>query len=520
MLTNQTKDQLTDGVPTSILSQTFQDAISVAKSLEVQYIWIDSLCIIQDSKQDWEEQAPLMNEVYSYAFLSIAATASAKGSSGCFRTREASSRVTCEVTTSWIDRPNGIYQIYNHKIWPNAFEDQPLMTRAWVVQELQLPPRILHFNSNQIFWQCYEKLACEELPAHIIPDMSTEWLWEDNFKFSTYGYHHQPSIRDRAPPLIRKNEFIRSWRTVLEQYTKCRLTFTKDKLVAISGIARLYREPLSDTYCAGLWTRRMPIELLWTRGIFPALPKPALPKPTRECYRAPSWSWASIDEPVTPSHLHDMVQDLLVILVEIRSCHATTKTDDAFSEVLNGVIRLSGFSSKMQLRPVPDSEYVTHWNAFVNGVWSGHADRLGRPRVVLDHKHPDSEELFCLPILLQKGPYGWLLECLILVAIEGKKDTFERLGRLTFPVNELLADYRDSELGGEESNIEFVDEDSDHELEDEDSHVNIQSRNSAWHHFILSWSKHVMTEREYNWHVDSLEFETIAVPGAVGISIE
>ncbi|KAH8623010.1 hypothetical protein IG631_22166 [Alternaria alternata] len=345
MLTNHTKAQLTGGIPTSILSQTFRNAILVAKCLEIQYIWIDSLCIIQDSDKDWDEQAPFMDKVYSHAFLCIAATASAKSSSGCFRTPEASSRVTCEVTTAWSNRPNGVYKIYNKKIWPNAFEEQPLMTRAWVVQELQLSSRTLHFNSNQIFWKCHEKLACEELPMHIIPDFRTIYKQEDDFRLSTYDYHHQPLIGDRAPPSTRENEFIFLWRAILEQYTKCRLTFPKDKLVAISGMATLFREPLCDTYCAGLWIRRMPIELLWTRGI-KGLPKPALPKPMEECYRAPSWSWASMNEPIMPSYFHNKHRDWLNILVEIDSCHATTKTGDAFSEVLNGVIRLSGFYQK------------------------------------------------------------------------------------------------------------------------------------------------------------------------------
>jgi hypothetical protein len=507
MLTNQTKDQLTSGILTSILSQTFRDAISVAKSLKIQYIWIDSLCIIQDSDQDWEEQAPLMDEVYRHAFLCIAAAASAKSSSGCFRTREASSRATCEVTTSWNDRPNSVYQIYNSKIWPNVFEDQPLISRAWVVQELQLSPRILYFNSTQIFWQCYDKLACEELPTHIEPDWGTADQQDDNLKFSTYVYHHQPLIGDRAPPMIRKNEYMRIWCGILEQYTKCRLTFLNDKLVAISGIARLFCQPLADTYCAGLWTRRMPIELLWTRGMRD-FPKPALPKSTQECYRAPSWSWASIDEPITPSHFHDHYQDRVIILVETKSCHATTKTGDAFSEILSGVIRLSGFLSKMKLRPIPDSESVTHWSAFLKDMWLHDADFLGLPRVILDHKPPDPHEMLCLPILLYFDGEEWELECLILVAIEGKKDTFERFGRLTIPVNELLADYRECELGGEGSDSEF---------EDEDSSVEVQSRHSPWHHFILSWGKYYVNGVKSD---ESLEYKTIAVPGAVEISIE
>jgi hypothetical protein len=105
-----------------------------------------------------------------------------------------------------------------------------------------------------------------------------------------------------------------------------------------------------------------------------------------------------------------------------------------------------------------------------------------------------------------------MLECLILVAIEGKKDTFERFGKLTIPVKELLASYRRSELWGEDSNSE---------LEDADSHVEVQDRDSAWHRFILSWNKHYTICRTINdiESDDSLEFKTIAVQGAVEISI-
>jgi hypothetical protein len=499
MLTKGTEDKLMRGIRTSILSQTFQDAISVAQSLEIQYIWIDSLCIIQDSDKDWDEQAPLMDEVYSHAFLCIAATASAKSSSGLFRTREASSRVTCEVTTAWSDRPNGVYQIYR--------KDQPLISRAWVVQELQLPSRILYFNSNQIFWQCHDKLACEELPRRIIPHELTAYNQENNFKLRTYDYQHQSLNKNRALPMIRRSNFMFLWRTILAHYTNCHLTFPKDKLVAISGLAKLFCGPLSDTYCAGLWVRRMPIELLWKRDIW-GLSKPALPKSTRGCYRAPSWSWASIDGPVIPSYLYEDPQDGVVILVGIKSCRATTTTGDAFSELSSGVIQLSGFLSKLKLQLVFESELVTYCSVSLNGMWLNTTGSLVYTHVVLDHKPPESQEMFCFPILLRRDPYGWHLECLILVAIEGRKGTFERIGRLTIPIEEILAGYRGSELGGEDDFSLY---------ENADRHVEVHSRDSAWHHFILSWSKHVVNPREPD---DSLEFETIAVTGAVEISIQ
>ena len=101
-----------------------------------------------------------------------------------------------------------------------------------------------------------------------------------------------------------------------------------------------------------------------------------------------------------------------------------------------------------------------------------------------------------------------MLECPVLAAIEGKKDTFERFGRFTIPVDELLADDRRSELRGEHS---------DSELEDAYSHVEVQSRDSAWYHSILSWMKHYITDIKSD---GSLEFKRITFPGAVEISIE
>jgi hypothetical protein len=75
------------GIPLADLPQTFKDAVSLTRSLGIRYLWIDSLCIKQLDKDDWESEAGKMGSVYSQSFLNIAATSSAEGNGGCFKER-------------------------------------------------------------------------------------------------------------------------------------------------------------------------------------------------------------------------------------------------------------------------------------------------------------------------------------------------------------------------------------------------------------------------------------------------
>lgn len=71
----------------SNLPKTFEHAVQAARKLQVRYLWIDSLCIIQDQPEDWATEAQLMHKVYRHAWSNISATASRNSSEGLFRTR-------------------------------------------------------------------------------------------------------------------------------------------------------------------------------------------------------------------------------------------------------------------------------------------------------------------------------------------------------------------------------------------------------------------------------------------------
>lgn len=74
------------GITWASLSKTSQDAINLTRKLGVQSIWIDSLCIVQDDKYDWETESATMAAVYRDAYLTIAVSLAADGSGGCFST--------------------------------------------------------------------------------------------------------------------------------------------------------------------------------------------------------------------------------------------------------------------------------------------------------------------------------------------------------------------------------------------------------------------------------------------------
>ncbi|KAK3346442.1 hypothetical protein B0T25DRAFT_520864 [Lasiosphaeria hispida] len=80
--------QLKDGLSVSLLPQTFKDAVQVAHWFKVRWLWIDSLCILQDSDEDWQKEAVMMYEVYKNAILNISADDSPNARWGCFRDRD------------------------------------------------------------------------------------------------------------------------------------------------------------------------------------------------------------------------------------------------------------------------------------------------------------------------------------------------------------------------------------------------------------------------------------------------
>jgi len=271
-------------IPIDALSKTFQDAVYAAIQLGFCFIWIDSLCIIQDVRDDWLQQASFMSSVYANSSLNLAATAAADGRGGLFFKRNpASSKANyIPASTSIANR----YVIVNRRLWDQSIEEGPLAKRAWVVQERFLAPRTLHFASNQLFWECGRVSCCE-----MFPSMGLKDLYLPAFPGSR--------LKDRVGKVRRWTQ----WRSIVEHYSRASLTKEKDKLFAMAGLASNYHSSTGSTYLAGLWQEGIEKQLLWSsvHGLKSrSRQQPESSGNTRPSeYRAPSWSWASINGPIS-----------------------------------------------------------------------------------------------------------------------------------------------------------------------------------------------------------------------------
>lgn len=267
------------GVSLGTLPKTFEQSCLVTRALGVRYLWIDSLCIIQDSRKDWELNAAVMWQVYSEAFCTLAATASKDSSQGLFRDRwpHAVEDLVVQVPDGHGQLSVGQYCCFDHEEWHLSVDRAPLNQRAWVFQERLLSPRIVHFSRFSIFFECLELKASERFHAGIPSRYTTS------------------TLRDLVPrkPDSDIKKLLPLWEQFVSTYTSLGLTYESDKLVAISALSRHIGEsfPQSGRYLAGLWEHNLSGQLCW---------RASADSSRSLCYRAPSWSWASINGQVTP----------------------------------------------------------------------------------------------------------------------------------------------------------------------------------------------------------------------------
>lgn len=146
-------------IPHNLLPRNFQDAIRVTRALQVSYLWIDSLCIVQDDLEDWRQEASRMGHVFSNAYCTIAASSAAASDEGFLTCRTSPPLfATIETPGGGILRVSEFMEDYHRDL-----ELAPLNTRGWVLQERALSTRTLHFTKTQVYWECGEGIRCERL---------------------------------------------------------------------------------------------------------------------------------------------------------------------------------------------------------------------------------------------------------------------------------------------------------------------------------------------------------------------
>jgi hypothetical protein len=281
LTTTKTLERSYDSIPWNQLPQTFQDAISIARELGIGHLWVDSLCIIQDSLADWEVESAKMADIYKSALLTIMAASASDSQGGFFQDRATMKELVALPYTDTDGTTDlSVFVSRALKGFSGLMTAAPLFRRGWVFQERLMSRRKLIFGDDQTYWECDGVVLSEsgtQERGKIERQDSLKYTALRVFSDSKYEVHR--SDGEISP--------TRLWADVVERYSPCALTYEADRLPALSGLARTFAQQFVSSYAAGLWQDHMPESLLW-RVI-----SQASKETHQEVYCAPSWSWAS-----------------------------------------------------------------------------------------------------------------------------------------------------------------------------------------------------------------------------------
>ena len=320
-LTSHNYESMKSGIDFDSLASNFRDAISITRALDLRYLWIDALCIMQDSPEEWESETAKIPGYFTQSELCIAATLSPNPQHGILYPRMIAGE---SVKLSSEAEDLGVRSIAGDVLsiiplrglmnpWPPArppIANQPLNKACKTLQERLFSKRIVHFTEQQMVWQCQTCLIGED-----------GQIGEDRGKVSRNmvsllgsplrprsqeiaGVNDSEHFRDPELDFILGESYsldealidIR-WYDILYEYTKLSISDPSKLLPYFSGVAEETRRRTGASYLAGLWSSdgELPFRsLIWQ----------SLKRDVRANNGSPSWSWSSIIGPVTHPCLH------------------------------------------------------------------------------------------------------------------------------------------------------------------------------------------------------------------------
>ncbi|KAH7399173.1 heterokaryon incompatibility protein-domain-containing protein [Phaeosphaeria sp. MPI-PUGE-AT-0046c] len=271
-------DEFKAKIPLDEMPVNFKEAVRITRKTGFKYLWIDSLCILQDSKSDWEAEASKMTTVYANAFCTIAFLN--EPDVGFDWPRE-DPRITSPCIVRRNDRTN--HDICIGSFLTASSDEGEWYSRAWTFQEYLLSPRTIFYGRENSKWECREVFADELLGTAY------------NFAFRSIGKSH---LSISPPPRMHTNPawvpaHLNAWRDLVQNYRARRLTVPSDRIMAFAGVAEAFSLTHGLTYVAGAWAESLTYCMLW-RSDYPTNFCTDQSK-EQYCSRTtppvPSWSW-------------------------------------------------------------------------------------------------------------------------------------------------------------------------------------------------------------------------------------
>ncbi|KAH8702721.1 heterokaryon incompatibility protein-domain-containing protein [Phaeosphaeriaceae sp. PMI808] len=266
----------------SDLLPAYQDAISVTRRLGLQYLWIDSLCIVQDDIDDMRTQISNMGRIYQNSYLTIAADGFKDHTQSLFSQRKWNWRAHQEVMINGHGSSHKLY-FRERPSHPNLSWDG-IFSRGWCFQERLLSKRVVRFQASEVIYECNEALTCECGN----PPAGHQGPWEN---LSQEVHLHDKVAFDY---MLNRSPTSESWHHLVYAYSQTHLTFEEDRMNAFAGIVGLFRQQSSvgSQYLAGMWSKTLWEDMLWA-VVCKDHPNCGGTEP-RSHSTIPSWSWMSI----------------------------------------------------------------------------------------------------------------------------------------------------------------------------------------------------------------------------------
>lgn len=468
------------------LPATFQDAINVTRGLGLEFLWIDSVCIIQGDQKDWTHQSGEMYlHVYSNAHVTIAALFGQDSTSGLRNTStEASSRIVAELRLGSEVCPLFIRRrhLFESSSWTWAgyvskLQKYPLLNRAWAYQECIVSPRNLIFTESETIFWCFENIDCE---CGGIKDMKSNRLGVgslDKSRTATITRKRPPTaclengsdnvrrerilgkikkqwrevvvskITRKKPPVTtwedhsddasyqRTHLMLQStWRdVVLSAFTVLFVTVPTDKLPALGAVAELFqRVRPGETCLAGLWSGSLVADLGWACDRTALRTEPKIEKELARPFQpVPTWSWASLQSKIR--YLAQLSWGVGVEMVRIVDVQCRYLEDNPFDVLVWSRLVLRGRILKCLLywddQSDPKSCHLCH---LYEGCWSPLSPLF--VEIHMDHDHegfesqPNRQEVYVSEILRYNGTSALKRVFLILRLVDYGNHVYTRKG--------------------------------------------------------------------------------------------
>ncbi|KAH6890267.1 heterokaryon incompatibility protein-domain-containing protein [Thelonectria olida] len=329
----------TSEFPLKSLPQTLQDSVKLVRRLGLGFIWIDALCIVQES-DEWLTESTRMMDYYENAYLTIIPVACSSADQGFLQNHP----WWVSEIIDWPDARNFKIEFHFPRFQNTDIDTERSVwiSRGWTFQERLLSGRVLYISKDDMKFQCrggYGDRRSGEITA-------------------------QPSIVEFLPisPAHTRDsgewnnrDMIRSkWYQLVEKYAGRQLTYESDKLLALSGVMSKFRQFFGDAnpYLDGFWKNDLCHGLLWK------LPQSGKLPPATKSACFPSWSWCSVNRPLKWADGGGSIE--CADLVEFRVAAAKDKrgTGPSLAQL---VLRAWSFPFKVLNTELPDEIDIMAW---------------------------------------------------------------------------------------------------------------------------------------------------------------